>query len=63
MAAYTNNYITTFSIAPTLKLIGNSVVIGCLEVISEALTLGEKAGIDVFAIVGVLKGEPPIPYA
>ncbi|THV01426.1 NAD-P-binding protein [Dendrothele bispora CBS 962.96] len=32
--------------APTFKLIGNSMILGAIEVFGEAYTLGEKAGIE-----------------
>lgn len=43
-------------IAPTLKLIGNSLILGCIEVMAESITMGEKANIDTDVVLGVIKG-------
>ncbi|KAF5366948.1 hypothetical protein D9757_010838 [Collybiopsis confluens] len=32
--------------APTFKLLGNSMILGAMEVVAEAYTLGDKAGIE-----------------
>ncbi|KIM88938.1 hypothetical protein PILCRDRAFT_813936 [Piloderma croceum F 1598] len=36
--------------APTFKLIGNSIMLGCMEVVAEAQTLAEKSGIGAKAV-------------
>jgi len=41
--------------APTLKLLGNSIILGCIEVIAEAITMGEKAGIEPESVVQTIK--------
>jgi 3-hydroxyisobutyrate dehydrogenase-like beta-hydroxyacid dehydrogenase len=43
-------------IAPTLKLVGNSLLLGMLEVFSESFTLAEKSGIDSKDVVNIIKG-------
>jgi hypothetical protein len=42
--------------APTFKLIGNSMVIGCLEVLAEAQTMAKKSGIGAEAAYDLVKG-------
>jgi 3-hydroxyisobutyrate dehydrogenase-like beta-hydroxyacid dehydrogenase len=44
------------------KLIGNSIVAGCVEVIAEAQTLSEKSGIGAEAIHNFVKGAPGLPF-
>jgi 3-hydroxyisobutyrate dehydrogenase-like beta-hydroxyacid dehydrogenase len=41
--------------APTLKLIGNSIILGCVEVLAEAQTLAEKSGIGAEAVHNFVK--------
>lgn len=43
--------------APTFKLIGNSMVMGMTEVMAEAFTLAEKAGIGADMAYGIVKGD------
>ena len=40
-----------------MKLIGNSLILGAIEVMAESLTLGEKAGIDTELTVSLIKGK------
>ncbi|EJD04439.1 NAD-binding protein [Fomitiporia mediterranea MF3/22] len=47
--------------APTLKLIGNSMILGFMEVMAEALTLGEKSGVTAPAVHGLIKELFPSP--
>ncbi|KAJ8084540.1 hypothetical protein PM082_003313 [Marasmius tenuissimus] len=46
---------------PTFKLIGNSMILGTLEVLSEAYTLGEKAGINSELIHNLVQEILPAP--
>jgi len=49
--------------APTFKLIGNSMILGCMEIVAEAQTLSEKAGIgadEVHRLVQDLLPAPPM---
>jgi hypothetical protein len=48
------------SLAPTFKLIGNSLVLGAMEVIAESFTLAEKSGIGHELAFDLLKG--PCPF-
>ena len=43
-ARFTSMLTTVFT-APTLKLVGNSMLLGCLEIMAESHTLAEKCGI------------------
>jgi 3-hydroxyisobutyrate dehydrogenase-like beta-hydroxyacid dehydrogenase len=43
--------------APTFKLIGNSLVLGSLELIAEAYTIAEKSGIGQELVYEYIKGE------
>jgi hypothetical protein len=43
-------------IAPTFKLIGNSLVLGSLELIAEAYTIAEKSGIGQDLVYEYIKG-------
>jgi len=45
--------------APTLKLIGNSMILGCMEVIAEGQTLAEKSGIGAEAVHNFVKDVLP----
>ncbi len=45
-----------FSSAPTLKLLGNSIILGFIEVLAEAITMGEKAGIEPESALNTIKG-------
>jgi len=47
--------------APTFKLIGNSLIIGSLEVMSEMATISEKSGIGAEAAFELLKEITPAP--
>ncbi|KAI0783139.1 NAD-P-binding protein [Abortiporus biennis] len=47
--------------APTFKLIGNSLILGSLEILAEAFTLGEKSGISQEQVQGLLKDLMPAP--
>ncbi|EGO21860.1 hypothetical protein SERLADRAFT_351200 [Serpula lacrymans var. lacrymans S7.9] len=42
--------------APTLKLIGNSLILGANELLSETFTLGEKSGIGAQTVQNLVKG-------
>ena len=41
---------------PTLKLIGNGLIMGANELLAETLTLGEKSGIGAHTVYGLVKG-------
>lgn len=45
------------ALAPILKLIGNSLILGIIEVMSESITMGEKAGLGAPAVLGVINGK------
>ncbi|KAG6895085.1 hypothetical protein C0992_003211 [Termitomyces sp. T32_za158] len=45
--------------APTFKLLGNSMILGTLEVLAEAYTLAEKSGIDAENVHNLVQGEQP----
>ncbi|KZV74135.1 NAD-P-binding protein [Peniophora sp. CONT] len=47
--------------APTMKLIGNSMILGCLELLAESFTLGAKSGIDQQIIHDWVKEMFPVP--
>ncbi|KAF5368332.1 hypothetical protein D9758_002155 [Tetrapyrgos nigripes] len=47
--------------APTFKLIGNSMILGAIEVFGEAYTLGEKAGIEADRVNELVKDIFPAP--
>ncbi|CAL1694656.1 unnamed protein product [Somion occarium] len=47
--------------APTFKLIGNSFILGTLEILAETLTLGEKSGIPANQVYGLIKDIMPAP--
>jgi len=47
--------------APTFKLIGNSLILGGLEILAEIFTLGEKAGISPSQVQGLVKELMPTP--
>ncbi|KAI0094384.1 NAD(P)-binding protein [Irpex rosettiformis] len=47
--------------APTFKLIGNSVILGSLEILAEALTLSEKSGIKPSQTQELIKELLPAP--
>lgn len=42
--------------APTIKLIGNSMIMGANELLAETLTLGEKSGIGAHTVYDLVKG-------
>jgi hypothetical protein len=43
-------------IAPTFKLLGNSMILGALEIMAESLTLAEKTGIGAKAAYELMGG-------
>ncbi|KAJ3778265.1 NAD(P)-binding protein [Lentinula raphanica] len=47
--------------APTFKLLGNSMILGAVEVIAEAFTLGDKAGIEAGRINELIGEILPAP--
>ncbi|KAG7099677.1 hypothetical protein E1B28_001501 [Marasmius oreades] len=47
--------------APTFKLIGNSLILGTLEVLAEGFTLGHKAGISSELVFNLVKEILPAP--
>ncbi|OCB92050.1 NAD-binding protein [Sanghuangporus baumii] len=47
--------------APTLKLIGNSTILGLMETMAEALTLGEKTGVGAPAVHELIQTLFPNP--
>ncbi|KAF8846141.1 NAD-P-binding protein [Paxillus ammoniavirescens] len=47
--------------APTLKLIGNGMIMGANEILAETLTLGEKSGIGAQTVYGLVKEIMPAP--
>jgi len=47
--------------APTFKLLGNSMILGAVEVIAEAYTLGDKAGIEAERIRDLIGDILPAP--
>ncbi|KAF9231910.1 NAD(P)-binding protein [Melanogaster broomeanus] len=47
--------------APTLKLIGNGMIMGANELLAETLTLGEKSGIEAQTVYGLVKEIMPAP--
>jgi 3-hydroxyisobutyrate dehydrogenase-like beta-hydroxyacid dehydrogenase len=48
-------------LANVLKLVGNFFVISAIETLSEALTLAEKAGLEVDRVLEVVKALLPVP--
>jgi 3-hydroxyisobutyrate dehydrogenase-like beta-hydroxyacid dehydrogenase len=44
-------------VAPTFKLIGNSMILGTLEILAEAYTLSEKAGIGAENMHRLVQGK------
>lgn len=49
-------------LAPTLKLIGNGMILGANELIAETLTFGEKSGIGQQVVYDLVKGEHRIVF-
>ncbi|KAJ3721829.1 hypothetical protein C8R42DRAFT_696364 [Lentinula raphanica] len=49
--------------APTFKLLGNSMILGAVEVIAEAFTLGDKAGIEAGRINELIGDTSLMGYA
>ncbi|THG95470.1 hypothetical protein EW026_g6190 [Hermanssonia centrifuga] len=47
--------------APTFKLIGNSLLLGSLEVLAESFTLAEKSGIQASQVQNLVKDIMPAP--
>ena len=54
--SFTSDRILNHSIAPTLKLIGNSMILGTIEIMAEAYTLAEKSGIGAESVHSIVKG-------
>lgn len=48
-------------IAPTFKLIGNSLILGSLEILAEGFTLAEKSGILPNQVHALVKDLMPAP--
>ena len=48
--------LNAYSLAPTLKLIGNGLIMGANELLAETLTLGDKSGIGADTVYGLVKG-------
>jgi 3-hydroxyisobutyrate dehydrogenase-like beta-hydroxyacid dehydrogenase len=44
-------------VAPTFKLLGNSMILGTLEILAEAYTLAEKAGIGAENMHRLVQGK------
>ena len=44
-------------LAPTLKLIGNGMIMGMNELLAETLTFGEKSGIGQQTVYNLIKGK------
>lgn len=44
-----------------MKLIGNSLILGCMEVMAESITLGEKTGVGASAVHGLIQDLFPTP--
>jgi hypothetical protein len=44
------------SLAPTFKLVGNSMILGAVEIMAEAYTLAEKSGISSDLVNNFIKG-------
>jgi 3-hydroxyisobutyrate dehydrogenase-like beta-hydroxyacid dehydrogenase len=44
-------------LAPTLKLIGNGMIMGVNELLAETLTFGEKSGIGQQTVYNLIKGK------
>lgn len=53
---HTLKYLCHCFAAPTFKLIGNSMILGSLEILAEAYTLGEKSGIGAENVHDLVKG-------
>lgn len=47
--------------APTFKLIGNSLILGSLEILAEGFTLAEKSGIQPTQVHSLVKDLMPAP--
>jgi 3-hydroxyisobutyrate dehydrogenase-like beta-hydroxyacid dehydrogenase len=41
-----------------MKLLGNSMILGCIEVLAESFTLAEKSGIGAANLQELAKGRP-----
>lgn len=48
--------LTSIFLAPTFKLIGNSMILGSLEILAEAFTLAEKSGITSSSVRELVHG-------
>ena len=42
--------------APTFKLIGNSMILGFIEVMAEAMTMSEKSGLGADQVLHLIRG-------
>lgn len=49
------------AIAPTFKLIGNSMILGSIEILAEAFTLGERTGISAALVQNLVRELLPAP--
>lgn len=47
--------------AHTLKLIGNSMILGMMELVGEVFTLGQKSGVGQKPVLDLIKGLMPAP--
>lgn len=56
-----DTYVIYRDLAPTFKLIGNSIILGSLEVLAEAFTMGEKSNIGQDMVYQFIKGTSLIP--
>lgn len=54
-------YLNAALAAPTFKLIGNSLILGSLELLAEVFTLSEKAGIGASQVQQFIKDTMPAP--
>ena len=52
-----HSIVSTIALAPTFKLIGNSLILGTMEVMAESLTLAEKAGVDSSVVLTLMDGQ------
>lgn len=50
-------------LAPTFKLLGNSMILGSLELIAEVFALSEKAGIGAPMAYSLMKELLPAPMS
>jgi 3-hydroxyisobutyrate dehydrogenase-like beta-hydroxyacid dehydrogenase len=50
-------FVDNRSPAPTFKIIGNSLILGSMELIAEAYTISEKTGVGQELVYEFIKGE------